>query len=238
MEMPRGKWNANEETKLIELWEDHRNQDIADVLGRSLAAVDKRAKLLRRRGLLAPAPRTRGNHSRDWSDNDTNVLVELWKDHSASEIATKLSTTRSAVLGKLNRLREHGTMPRQAKPIRSKSPAAPAPRQPRNMNKNRVLAVIPPPLELVPDPCRFLDLGDGRCKYALGDPLDRVTTDTLFCGAGGGRGRTPIARRIAASPITRTGIARHDLSRGPDADRRNLCRVCAPALSPGHCRGH
>jgi len=46
-----------------------------------------------------------GNAPSQWTDQQVKLLLSLWSDHSAQEIADALGTTRGAVLGKIWRVK-------------------------------------------------------------------------------------------------------------------------------------
>jgi hypothetical protein len=65
-----------------------------------------------------------GNISPQWTDKQVELLLSMWSDHSAQEIADALGTTRGAVLGKIWRV---GLRSRRSKNSAS-APGYPRPR--------------------------------------------------------------------------------------------------------------
>jgi hypothetical protein len=65
-----------------------------------------------------------GNTPLQWNDQQVKLLLSMWSDHSAQEIADALGTTRGAVLGKIWRV---GLRSRKSK----KSASAPGQSAPR-----------------------------------------------------------------------------------------------------------
>jgi GcrA cell cycle regulator len=120
-----------------------------------------------------------------WPPSEVACLLHLWDRYSASQIGKKLGRTRSAICGKINRLRREGVLPAVPKqyltnpwpPPKPKSPAAPRPMKP----KPPAYAVLRQPSAGPARPLRLLDLPrKGRCRWPLG-PFDRKAE--LFCGA-------------------------------------------------------
>lgn len=68
-----------------------------------------------------------------WTEAKTSKLKDLWATrYTASEIAERLGTTRSAVLGKIGRLGLHNRDP-------SKSRRGPRPRAPKKITIDLIL---------------------------------------------------------------------------------------------------
>ena len=110
-----------------------------------------------------------------WSDEETERLIQLWRTHSAGQIAQKLQRSRSAVCGKIGRLRQKGVKlafdgsrqggGKRPHVVRLNDNAL-APKRPR----------APAPEDrLAARPCGLLQLNDKRCHW----PLE---ASTLFCG--------------------------------------------------------
>jgi GcrA cell cycle regulator len=140
---------------------------------------------------------------RPWAPDDTTWLINHWRTEPASRIGRDLHRTRSAVCGKVNRLRRDGAeLP--------KIVFKPAPKPPKKRKKrirNKRLAVAPPPLEFIPppppsltpgEPCTIYDLNNFRCHWPLG-AIDEPATE--YCGAlvTDGRVYCPHHHRIAHS---------------------------------------
>jgi GcrA cell cycle regulator len=134
----------------------------------------------------------------NWTDDRVELLKKLWADGlSASQIAAQLGdASRNSVIGKVHRLGLAG---------RAKSPATAIPRQrkPRSpgammrltrpaVRGNTALAALhafEPELEpelrisenVVPigQRCTILELGEGKCRWPIGDPS---APDFFFCG--------------------------------------------------------
>jgi GcrA cell cycle regulator len=132
-----------------------------------------------------------------WTDESIALLRKLWAEGvSASAIAAQLGggISRSAVLGKINRLRRLASseMPSKTRPRNTAlrespndlPPAAPArrPRGQREPQSERLCAAAKARGK------RLLELGNDSCRWPLGNP---GTARFLFCGAAGadlGRG--------------------------------------------------
>jgi GcrA cell cycle regulator len=116
--------------------------------------------------------------------------------HSEQQIGERLGRSRSAIAGKISRLRRVGVIKkssRKAGGAVKKFAVNPRVGQVRkkldNVSKNSILAAItpPPPLKfhrvnapLDPHPCTLIELDAGQCHWPLGDLLD---PPRLFCGA-------------------------------------------------------
>lgn len=129
-----------------------------------------------------------GNHSRGakpalWTEERTNLVTELWKDgHSAGQIEERMGGifTRSAILGKVNRLGLSGT--------NKNSRAAMAARKEvetrAKVHRSRI-SVNPnekelPPLSLATstNPVTIFDLNEHHCRW----PLEGDGVAMLYCG--------------------------------------------------------
>jgi len=49
-----------------------------------------------------------------WTETETRELITLWPSSSASQIARQLQRPKSAIIGKVKRLRDEGVLPRDA----------------------------------------------------------------------------------------------------------------------------
>lgn len=132
---------------------------------------------------------------RHWPADQTETLLKLWASmkYSANQIGVILGRTRSAVCGKIGRLRRAGVVEVEPKPGGAGKRFAVNPRvgQVRkkldNVSKNKGLAAISPPPKfhrvsapLTTDPCTLIELEAGQCHWPLGDTFD---PPRLFCGA-------------------------------------------------------
>jgi GcrA cell cycle regulator len=139
-----------------------------------------------------------------WTDECVTYAGKLWADgHSAAHIAKQLrkdfglSVSRSAVLGKLHRLKLSGRQgasalgeTRAAKPRHIGRPRSIAPSAPRAVKiagrgavfveatARRPRVVVPIRAEL-PGTATVLTIGRHQCKWPIGDPQD---DDFTFCG--------------------------------------------------------
>lgn len=155
-----------------------------------------------------------------WSDESVAELGKLWSEgHSAAEIARRLeakeggSLTRSAVLGKVHRLKLSGRRvetrqkngPRAPKVRKPRVPAERRqPRAPQPPRKYFSTRPTPPPID-IPEPISLkvalLDLAPSMCKWPTGHPGDPGFS---FCGAKNDSISTPYCKyhhRLAYVPI-------------------------------------
>lgn len=135
-----------------------------------------------------------------WSSIDEQMIVNLWNDgYTGYEIARVLKTTRSAILGKISRMRKSGMefkrdyLPMEERVANAKLRKAPHP-NPLSKTKTMKLAYIPkageikPPTPIptkapVPINCKpipFSKLTNKTCKFSVSGNLP---ADYLFCGA-------------------------------------------------------
>jgi len=125
-----------------------------------------------------------------WANDDiTNRLKELWKDHSAKQIAGiiwdefRVRVTRNGVVGKLHRLKltaENKTMIRP-QTTRQHSPRVPRTHRPARQVQRFPIAGTPTGfVDVVMDPLNisFADIRNGQCKSIVNDDL----TAPLYCG--------------------------------------------------------
>jgi len=119
-------------------------------------------------------------HGVYWTDEETKELLEMIDHMSAGQIAKQIKRTRSAVCGKINRLRGKGKVAKtlvkhyDIDPVKHRKPRIlKAP--PRRTMKPK------PPVsdELAMRPCRILDLDHTNCHWPLGALRDPVE---FFCG--------------------------------------------------------
>ena len=113
----------------------------------------------------------------------TEQLIAMWNaGTTSSEIARALGLTRSAVMGKIKRLRDKGVALRAAPP-----PNRPPPKPPRRKEQRRtptgwksvLVPIEPPTLPDVPTSVGLLDLTPGMCRYITG----RSPRGVIYCGA-------------------------------------------------------
>ena len=120
-----------------------------------------------------------------WTDEEIRELITLWPTSSASQIASQLHRPRNAVVGKVKRLRQEGTLPRDAIKHFAVKPARRRPKRDRaawggfqhgdeNVGPTDAFAI---PLSM--QPCSIIELDDSRCRWPLGE-VHRVAT--WFCG--------------------------------------------------------
>ena len=115
-----------------------------------------------------------------WTEERTEYLRKLWSDgRSAAEIANELGgTSRSAVCGKVHRLKLSGRRRAATSKVRSKTrsskkPAAPPPKVVAPKVPNEAV-VIPISRSL-----KLVELTERTCKWPNGDP---TTEDFSYCG--------------------------------------------------------
>mgnify|MGYP001802903017 CR=1 FL=1 len=137
-----------------------------------------------------------------WTEDRVEVLKKLWAEgHSASQIANQLGgVTRNAVIGKVHRLGLSGRAtpsrpvkrpPRLARPKPRVLPdgsvktpaaataAAPKPDLMKKIEKEALIAALPPAPVADGEAATILTLRDSMCKWPIGDPAD---PQFAFCG--------------------------------------------------------
>jgi hypothetical protein len=126
--------------------------------------------------------RTMPDRSKYWLQKDIQKLLELWLTHSATQIGAKLGRTRSAVCGKIGRLRKTRAAPAEytggkayVEQPRRRRPPPPHKRISKPMEKPQAR----PTDHLAMRPCLLYELDGARCKWPLG-PIDQIST--LYCG--------------------------------------------------------
>jgi GcrA cell cycle regulator len=163
-----------------------------------------------------------------WDDERIKRLTMLWRDHGwpAGEIATVLGCSRSAVLGKVARLkltRYRATGAARPGRVRRGAPARESsPTKPVAVRSVPIAVLGPAPVRRLPPPApvmpagepppvqnqrySLVDLGPEQCRWVLGRPFD---PPVLFCGDPAIPGKpycpwhcqiayVPLLRRIAA----------------------------------------
>lgn len=105
-----------------------------------------------------------------WTDDETRELINLWQTQSAGLIAKRMDRPRSAVCGKVSRLRRQGVL------------------SGGGGSKHFDIPPRPPTLDdsLAMQPCVLLELDHTRCHWPLGDTLEVAV---LSCGGRSAPGR-------------------------------------------------
>lgn len=143
--------------------------------------------------------------SLEWTDNNVDWLKRLWAEgKSASVIAQILGSTRSAVLGKVSRIKLGPHTTREQKPHtagnsnrfvpHAKASSSPVNGYVRSLAPDKPLPAFarPEPLEAIVG-ISFMELTDRKCKWALNDASPWVFCGVKsvehkpFCEAQGGR---------------------------------------------------
>ena len=111
-----------------------------------------------------------------WTDEEIHTLISLWPTSSASQIGARLHRPRSAICGKVMRLRREGVLPHGAHGhfnVNSRTPP--------QRSRPPLIRIKPPspPASLAMRPCSILELDDSRCHWPLGK-LHEVAV--RFCG--------------------------------------------------------
>lgn len=131
-----------------------------------------------------------------WTEEGERLIIELWdKGFSGYQIAVALKTTRSAILGKISRMRRKGmTFQRSYDPSRVKGKV----KQPTPVNLPHVVAtvqalkikkpepepkpivvIIPEPPPYSGKPLTILEGTNDTCKYSVSGTR---ASNYLFCG--------------------------------------------------------
>lgn len=124
-----------------------------------------------------------GTLRRELTERDKLVL-SLWKKGlTGSQIGEKLGTTRSAILGLINRLRAAGYVEYRAKNPRPKKDAPPKPRKAPEKKLDQFELLISTPVVVpVPEPSKpltIMELTRRSCRYILNDGKP---SSFLYCG--------------------------------------------------------
>lgn len=132
-----------------------------------------------------------------WTDEAENLIIELWdKGFSGYQIAVALKTTRSAILGKISRMRRKGiTFQRAYDPDRKKKgkvkPPTPVDLPPITVTVQAlkikrpepapkpVVVIIPEPPPYDGEPLTILEVTSLTCKYSVSG---NRAPDFRFCG--------------------------------------------------------
>lgn len=120
---------------------------------------------------------------RKLTDRDKLVL-SLWKKGlTGSQIGEKIGTTRSAILGLINRLRAAGYVEYRAKNPRPKKDTPPKPRKAPEKKLDQFELLISAPVVIpVPEPSKpltIMELTRRSCRYILNDGKP---SSFLYCG--------------------------------------------------------
>lgn len=117
-----------------------------------------------------------------------HMIIRLWESGmTGGDIARELGTTRSAVLGKLRRLRldGHVSYKMNAKvDLKEATPKKLKAAKSFNLNKKISRFVLPPtplpkPRPIKHEPIKFMDLTPFSCRYVVNDGH---ASTFLFCG--------------------------------------------------------
>ena len=127
-----------------------------------------------------------GTLRRELTERDKLVL-SLWKKGlTGSQIGEKIGTTRSAILGLINRLRAAGYVEYRAKKPRPKKDAPPKPRKAPEKKLDqfeRLMSFAPPlipePVQEPSKPLTIMELTRRSCRYILNEGKP---SSFLFCG--------------------------------------------------------
>jgi hypothetical protein len=131
-----------------------------------------------------------------WTTEAEQLIIDLWdKNYTGYQIAVALKTTRSAILGKISRMRRRGiTFKRAYDPTRSKKNAKtlPSTKLPPIKVNNQVLKMVKPepapkPVVVIKEPVpkytgkpiSVMELTPNTCKYSVSG---NRASDYMFCG--------------------------------------------------------
>ena len=123
-----------------------------------------------------------------WTDEEIHTLISLWPTSSASQIGARLHRPRSAICGKVMRLRREGALPHGAYGHFDVNPRT-LPQRRGRPPQIRILPPKPPPRvddSLEMRVCSILELDATRCHWPLGK-LHEVAVQ--FCGGNAAPGR-------------------------------------------------
>jgi hypothetical protein len=123
-----------------------------------------------------------------WTDEEIHTLISLWPTSSASQIGARLHRPRSAICGKVMRLRREGALPHGAYGHFDVNPRT-LPQRRGRPPQIRILPPKPPPRvddSLEMRVCSILELDATRCHWPLGN-LHEVAVQ--FCGGNAAPGR-------------------------------------------------
>jgi len=127
----------------------------------------------------------RGKQDPPWTDDQVALLQRWWDERvTASAIAERLGVTRSAVLGKLNRLRRlaAGGAPTKEQKFNSVdglSPHGSAPQSPAQRRCKHCEQSEKPHAEAKARGKQLLELTNNSCRWPLGHP---ASAKFAYCG--------------------------------------------------------
>ena len=184
-----------------------------------------------------------------WTELRIAILTDMWAGGAtAAAIAGRLGLSRSAVLGKIFRLRCRASEQQQSATQTSCEPAALARRRPEHVSssprrkpRRKRPRPEPPPEPPRPSGISLLELTNDTCRFPHGEP---GAPDFFFCGAPGAdlEGGRPYCARHARLAYNSGAVSaedddevvipvRHSPSIAPfDSPRRPAW--CAPANHP------
>ena len=133
--------------------------------------------------------------NKPWPPEQVVILTSCWATHTASQIAVMVNKSRSAVMGKVDRMKLSGTVKNLAhKPVRR-----------RAINRARGQAILaklanvePPKLECIPGGISLFDLQSHHCRAIIGHGDDSIAR---FCGAQ----KSQKLRTMNGQPILKDG---------------------------------
>jgi GcrA cell cycle regulator len=122
-----------------------------------------------------------------WTDEEIRELISLWPTHSAAQLAMRLHRPKSAITGKVKRLRQEGVLPLEGIKHYDVARVRARPRPTRGSTASSGAssftfgAANPANALTMMDmaPCSILELDDSRCHWPLGE-VHKVAA--LFCG--------------------------------------------------------
>lgn len=132
-----------------------------------------------------------------WTDDKVNELKSWWeRKYSASYIAAEMDVSRSAVLGKINRLglsnRGRGTRRAPQEGGRTRIELFPFLARVKHVREIEVPKDIPLPIDKSQHAVTFEKLDSMHCRWLLGEPSDQ-----LYCGDDQKRGSSYCYRHHA-----------------------------------------
>ena len=121
-----------------------------------------------------------------WTEEEIHTFISLWPTSSASLIGRRLHRPRSAISGKVMRLRREGVLPSGAHGHLDVNPRTPLQRRGRPPQIRNLPPKSPPDDSLEMRVCSILELDTTRCHWPLGK-LHEVAVH--FCGGSAAPGR-------------------------------------------------
>ncbi len=158
----RDMWTPELDQLLIKNWPDYRT--IHELTGRTRGAIYSRGYDL---GL-------RNRQPSKWLGHLANYVAEQWRGGlSATQIASRMGKTRSAILGKLYRLGLLGTRPQDEQQTQKLKRGASS--SPRKRRRERERTALPPAAPVPPLLIPLIFTSKDQCKYI-------PDNDGLTCG--------------------------------------------------------